>query len=308
VIAGHRVAFGILDNGGIDPQYDHIVTVIKIGTNHAPDDASYYPDDVMYFDDHGVYTLSVDKKGKWSFAANPSIPLGAGADKRGCTPYIFAYSFASLVKTRSQENASRAPAYAVVMPDSRTTVETNTGNSAKDGDGTTKIHGPHNAAFAITGPIDTQGVTLPVSLAILGTSTLVKGTWVPNPADHNSSPAALYNYENPYIGGPVGKCDDSNCLSNRPPPAMNMTLQASIRGLTRGVAYNLYEYDFPMQSGTSTGTAAALPIPTANFNAHRGKASAVTSFVAQSATFSTPALARSSSEIIVFRAVPANAP
>ena len=57
VIAGHQVTVAVLFNGGKDPQYDHEVTVVKIGTNHAPDDPSYYPDDVLYLDDHGVYTL-----------------------------------------------------------------------------------------------------------------------------------------------------------------------------------------------------------------------------------------------------------
>jgi len=310
-IEGHQVTFGIMLNpaaGGSDPQYDHIVTVIKIGTNHAPTDASYYPDDVIYFDDHGVYTLMFDKKHGWSFAGNPSIPLGAGSDTKGCTPYIFAYSFASLVRTREQENARHAPAYAVVMPDAGTSIETNTGNNAPDGDGTNKVQGPHNAAFAISGPIDTQSVTKPISLSVLGTSFLVNGKWVPNPADHNSSPAAGYNYENPYIGGRPGTCDDGSCLTNTQPPPMQMQLQATVRGLTSGTAYNLYEYDFPSQSGTATGTEAALPIPTSNFNAEHSKASGVTHFVAQSTTYTTQVFSRASSEIVVLRAVPANAP
>ena len=56
-IAGHQVTLGVLLNsqaGGSDAQYDHIVSVIKIGTNHAPTDPTYYADDVLYFDDHGV--------------------------------------------------------------------------------------------------------------------------------------------------------------------------------------------------------------------------------------------------------------
>ena len=69
VIAGHQVSMAILYNGGGDPQYDHEVAVIKIGTNHSPADSTYYPDDVVYFDDHGVYTLSGTK-----FTSNPSIP------------------------------------------------------------------------------------------------------------------------------------------------------------------------------------------------------------------------------------------
>jgi hypothetical protein len=311
IIAGHQVTLGVLLNtqaGGSDAQYDHIVNVVRIGTNHSPTDASYYSDDVLYFDDHGVYTLKVNAKGVWSFTTNPSIPPGAGSDTKGCTPYLFAYTFASLVKTRRQENAPGAPAYAVVLPDTDTKVKTNTGNAAANGDGTTTVVGPHNAAFAITGPVDAQGETKPVTLAILGTSTRTRGQWVRNPPDQNSSPAAGFNYENPYIGGPPGTCNDDNCISNTQPAAMRMTLQATVQDLTPGVAYNLYEYDFPTQTGARTGNAAALAIPTGDFNAQSGLASAVTPFVAQGSTYATPALARMSNEIVVFRAVPASAP
>jgi hypothetical protein len=311
VIAGHQVTLGVMLNpaaGGSDSQYDHIVNVIKIGTNHAATDPSYYPDDVLYFDEHGVYTLKVNAKGVWSFAANPSIPLGAGTDSKGCTPYIFAYTFASLVKTRAQENASAAPAYAVVMPDANTTVETIAGNAGAKGNGGTTVVGPHNAAFAIAGPVDTQGVTKPVSLSILGTSTLTNGSWVANPPDQNSIPATGYNYENPYIGGPAGSCDNGNCVSNTQPAAMRMTFQATVHDLTPGALYNLYEYDFPTQTGALTGIAAALPLPSSDFNAQSDKANFVTAFVAQGSTYATGTLTRPSSEIVVFRAVPATAP
>ncbi len=311
IIAGHQVTLGVMlpkAAGGSDPQYDHIVNVIKIGTNHSATDPGYYADDVLYLDDHGVYTLKLSAEGVWSFTSNPSIPPGAGSDAEGCTPYIFAYTFGSFVKTRAEANAADAPAYSMVMPDANTTVRTNTGNDAANGDGTTTVPGPHNAGFSISGPIDTQGVTVPVSLAIVGTSTLSNGVWIANPADENSSPAAGYNYENPYIGGPPGTCNHSNCISNVQPAAMQMTLQATIRGLTAGTTYNLYEYDFPTQGGSDTGTAAALAIPTADFNLHSSMATGKTTFVAQGPTYMTPALTRMSNQIVVFRAVPASAP
>jgi hypothetical protein len=308
VIAGHRVALGILDNGGTDPQYDHIVTVIKIGTNHAPDDASYYPDDVIYFDDHGGYTLHRGANGKWHFAENPGVPPGAGKDSKGCTPYIFAYSFASFVKTRQQENAAKAPAYAEVLPDANSVVNTTTGNAAANGVGETPIHGPHNVAFAISGPLDPAGETVPVSLAILRTYSFVNGGWVANSADENSSPAAGYNYENPYIGNQSRQCKRSNCATNTLPAAMQMRLQATVRGLTFGTAYHLYEYDFPAQTGSETGDAAALAIPSSNFNMQSGAASHITSFIATGADYVADPVTRLSSEIVVFRAVPADAP
>jgi hypothetical protein len=54
----------LLDGGG-DPQEDHEVSVIKIGTNHCLvsgpnntcaqfDNSRYYDDDVLYFEDHGA--------------------------------------------------------------------------------------------------------------------------------------------------------------------------------------------------------------------------------------------------------------
>ena len=65
LIAGNQVIIAVLLNGGTDSQYDHEVSVLMIGANHAPDDPSYYPDDVLYFDDHGVYTLLGTKWAKF---------------------------------------------------------------------------------------------------------------------------------------------------------------------------------------------------------------------------------------------------
>src|ERR1700683_218280 len=47
VISGHQVTLAVLMKGGSDPQYDHEVAVIKIGTNHSPTDPTYYSDDVV---------------------------------------------------------------------------------------------------------------------------------------------------------------------------------------------------------------------------------------------------------------------
>ena len=310
-IAGHQTVIGVLINGmagGIDPQYDHIVTVIKIGTNHSPADANYYPDDVLYLEDHGAFTLRLTAGGVWKYAANPGIPPGAGGDVKGCTPYIYRYRFDAFVRTRAQENAKGAPVYAVVMPDAGKTIRTITGNTAATGDGRVPINGPHDVAFAITGPIDPQGETLPVSLVIMGTSSLVKGKWVANPADENSVPPAMYNYENPEIGFDAPVCDYGACATNTQPDAMKMMFEATVHGLTPGVAYNLYEYDFPEQTGALTGTAAALAIPTGDFNAQSGAASYVRPFVATGASYTFGPIVRSSREIVLFRAVRADGP
>jgi hypothetical protein len=163
VIAGHQVTIAILLNGGSDPQYDHEVSVIKIGTNHLPTDPTYYPDDVVYFDDHGVYTLSGD-----SFTSNPRIPPGAGADSTGCTPYVFGYTFGSLAKTRAGANRHDAQAYSIVIPGERA-ILVYTGGSGYD---PVPIVGPHNYAFSVAGPEDPKGETLPVALTIVGPTVI----------------------------------------------------------------------------------------------------------------------------------------
>jgi hypothetical protein len=89
---------------------------------------------------------------------------------------------------------------------------------------------------------------------------------------------------------------------------MQMTLQATVRGLTAGTQYKLYEYDFPTLTGANTGTAAALNVPAANFNANSALATSVTAFTAQGATYTTSTFSRTSDQVVVLRAVPASAP
>jgi len=287
VIAGNQVTLAVLYNGGSDPQYDHEVGVIKIGTNHAVNDPTYYPDDVIYFDDHGAYTLLGSK-----FTSNPAIPPGAGSNTTECTPYVFGYSFASLPKTRAQANAAGAQGYSVIIP------ENNTINGYTGGDGYDPfpITGPHNYAFAVSGPLDSGNETLPVHLKILG-PTYTAG--VQNPRD----PVALYNYENPIIGKSVWA---EGCTNTPPKPWMtHVVLQANVSGLTPGQGYHLYEYDFTSVKGT--GTSAALAVPDANFNANAAMASHVTSFTATTTEFSKSVIT-TSDKIVVFRCVPANGP
>lgn len=287
VILGHQVTMAVLMNGGSDPQYDHEVAVIRIGTNHSPTDPTYYSDDVVYFDDHGNYTLSGDK-----FTSNPAIPPGAGSDRAGCTPFVFGYSFDSLDNTRAGANRKGAPAYSIIIPGDQT-IHTSTGGS---GYNTVLISGPHNYGFSVAGPEDPSGVTLPVALAIVG-PTFSGGTM--NPLD----PVAGYDYENPMIGTSVwGK----SC-TNKPPSAWmtNFALQATASGLTPGVAYDLYEYDF--SSVTGEGSGAALAVPVDDFNANAGLATHVTTFTADHSTFAVT-VTTTSDKIVVFRCVPASAP
>jgi|HubBroStandDraft_1064217.scaffolds.fasta_scaffold07546_2 hypothetical protein len=286
-IDGHQVTIAILLNGGSDSQYDHEVAVIKIGTNHSPTDPTYYPDDVVYFDDHGVYTLSGS-----AFTSNPAIPPGAGSDSTGCTPYVFGYTFGSLANTRAGANRTGAQAYSIIIPGDGT-ILTGTGGS---GYNRVSITGPHNYGFSVAGPQDPTAVTVPVALTI-GGPTVTKG--IPNPLD----PVAGYDYENPMIGTSVW----GRSCTNKPPDAWmtNFVLQVAVSGLTAGISYNLYEYDFSSVEGE--GTRAALAVPVEDFNANASLATHMTTFTAVGSTFQQ-AVTTTSDKIVVFRCVPASAP
>jgi hypothetical protein len=287
VIDGNQVTLAVLLNGGTDPQYDHEVAVIKIGTNHSPTDPTYYADDVIYFDDHGVYTLAGKK-----FTSNPAIPPGSGNNTTECTPYIFGYTFASLANTRAGANRNNAQAYSIVIPGGKT-IHTYTGGT---GYATVPIAGPHNYSFSVSGPVDLSSETLPVALTIVGPTETNGST---NPQD----PIAGYNYENPMIGASVWGLS----CTNTPPSSWmtNFILQATVSGLTPGVAYNLYEYEFSSVSGA--GSNAALAVPTADFNANAAMATSKTTFSATGSTF-TQTITVTSDKVVVFRAVPASAP
>jgi hypothetical protein len=147
-----------------------------------------------------------------------------------------------------------------------------------------------------------------VKLTILGTRSLRDGVWRENPRDVQSTPAAGYNYETPYIGGAVGTCNQTQCVSNVEPAPMLMSLEVTISDLQMGHDYNMYEYEFAALSGADTGTAAALAVPIAAFNQYRARATSITSFKATASTFSLILDDIPSDRIVVFRAVPANAP
>jgi len=287
VISGHQVTIAILMNGGSDPQYDHEVAVIRLGTNHSPTDPTYYPDDVVYFDDHGNYTLSGNK-----FTSNPAIPPGAGSDSTGCTPYVFGYTFESLANTRVGANRKNAQAYSIIIPGDDT-ILTYTGGSGYD---PVPIVGPHNYGFSVAGPEDPTLVTLPVALTIAG-PTATNGLW--NPRD----PVAGYDYENAMIGSSVW---GRSCTNNPPDAWMkNFVLQLTVSRLTPGISYKLYEYEFSSVEGE--GSEAALAVPVQDFNANASFATHVTTFTAVGSTFQQT-VTTTSDKIVVFRCVPASAP
>jgi hypothetical protein len=286
VIAGNNVTVAVLFKGGTDPQYDHEVSVLKIGTNHAPTDPTYYPDDVLYFEDHGAYTLQGHH-----YTNNPAIPPGAGDDSTGCTPYVFGYSFGSLANTRAGANLASAQGYSIIIPADRV-IHTGTGGNGYD---TVPIMGPHNYAFSVAGPADPAGETLPVTVSLEGPT---RDRGVANPRD----PVAGWNYENPMIG----RSNFGNaCTNTQPAPMTGLRLRVEASGLSIGRAYNLYEYVMPAVA--STGDAAALPVPVDKFNAHAALATRVIGFSAAATKFETRIVIRSDL-IVAFRLVPADAP
>ena len=280
-IAGHQITLGVLEPGGTDPQYDHIVSVVKIGTNHDATDATYYGDDVLYIEDHGSLTFLNGKE-----TTNPAIPPQASSTK-GCIPYVYGYSFDDLGKTAAQGHKDSAHAYSILVPGSNANVMTN-------GDGVSNNANAvvaHDFATAVIGPAgDDQK---PVVLAITGTSSNGKA----NPKDR----IAGFAYESPFVGDA-----DGNGCSNAPPASwMDMTFDVTVGELDVGTTYNLYEYSFDSVSGV--GSAAALAVPTSDFNANAAQATNVTSFTASDTTFTT-SVTRSSDKPTVFRAVAADAP
>ncbi|HTR60968.1 MAG TPA: hypothetical protein VMH37_04635 [Candidatus Binataceae bacterium] len=286
VIGGHQVTLGVLVNGESGSQYDHDATVIKIGTNHSPADATYYPDDVLYIDDHGSYALQGGH-----LASTPAIPRGAKPGT-GCTPFVYAYTFDSFANTREGANLPAAHAYSIVIP-GNANIETYTGGSGYD---PLQIVGPHNYAFSVIGPADSSGESLPVLLTIIG-PTYSDG--VANPG----APLAGYSYENPMIG----TSNRGKSCTNEPPAKWmtNFGLQVTVSGLTPGTTYNLYRYDLSPVSGV--GSAAALLVPTGKFNANANLATSVTTFTASASAYST-SITTTSDKIVVFRCVAANAP
>lgn len=291
VQAGHQVTIGVLLQGGDDPQYDHIASVTAIGTNHSPTDSSYFGDDVLYFEDHGLYNLDGNTPGDF----NPAIPMGAGNDKTRCTPYIFGYTFDSLARTRSQANRSSAQAYSIIVPGVFPTETINGG----DGKNSSVTITGHNYGFSVSGAIDNSAggpYLLPIKVTIpKATRTNGKA----NPRD----PKAGWQYENSMIGSAE---DGSSCTNAAPRYAMRpLTLRATLSGLTPGTVYNLYEYSFRGINGT--GAAAALAVPTENFNQNAAMATRRTQFRATKTTYEHR-VSRSSNQIVVFRAVPATAP
>jgi len=311
VINGYQVSVPVVINSLVSSgdQYDHEVAVIKIGTNHSVTDPTYYPDDVLYIEDHGNFWYN--GSGATQSTA-PATPPGAGSNTTECTPYVFGYTFAEMGKTDAQAAKSK-DVYSIVLP-ANTAIDTQTGmNGMNSGKGSeVSITGPNNYAVAVTGVLDTYGETVPVRLTASPQPGAIVGPTYTDGAENPQDPLAGYDYENPFIGT---KTDEEGCTNNPPSSWMtNFVLQATVSGLTPGVAYNLYEYQFNSPTTTDTlggngtwagTTAAALKVPVTAFNGNASLAKSVTAFTAGASTYAAVGVATTSDQMVVFRAVPA---
>jgi hypothetical protein len=99
VLKGYPVAIGVYTNeyffygktnaNAGDSEFDHIVQVFGIGSNHPFSQSGYYTDDVIYFSDNGL----------WDPGASP--------------PYIFSYPFALFQASRKQANCKNGEIYSL---------------------------------------------------------------------------------------------------------------------------------------------------------------------------------------------------
>ena len=173
VLAGHPVIIGVYENsvvGGGDQQYDHIVPVLGVGSNHslATGAGTYYAGDYLIFSDNGIY------------GPNPPHPLSyAGALPSFYYPNTWAqsgypdrdgyarYAFGAFVKSRTNATYSQT---SYSLP------------ANTQGNGY-----PGNYGIAITGVVDNSHETLPVSLV---TNKLLEYPYISQGSSSNPSPTA----------------------------------------------------------------------------------------------------------------------
>ena len=96
IALSYPVIIGVYANtsffsGKGEEEYDHIVPVIGIGSNHGWSDVSYHADDTITFSDNGL----------------------KGDDTPTGSPYIFTYSFGEFQKNRAQADIKGASEYSL---------------------------------------------------------------------------------------------------------------------------------------------------------------------------------------------------
>lgn len=269
-LKGRPVAIGLLMDGpGGDQQYDHVVNVQAIGTNHHPFTAEYYDDDVLVFDDNGALSAG-------DYGTDPD-----------CFPYYYRYTFKSLAQPGAGRGFTNENIWGLAVPSHTGSVETKAGS---DGINPVLVKGPHNFGWSSKGPIDLDGDLLPISVVVTSSST--RGQ--PN----EPRPFAGFNYENNLW---YWTFDD--CVEDAPDHWMTVTLAATVSGLTVGETYNLYRYVLEVDDSNNP-----INVPVAHFNAEAKKRNDVTpvQFTAVGTTF-TSTLTTTSDKAVFFRCVLASA-
>lgn len=182
-LQGYPVIIGVFVNGLNDPQYDHIVLVDTLKTsgpydpNNPPNNPPppYSSDDILGFSDHGATLFP---------------PPGTQAP---IFPYHFQYPFGTC--QRDRHDASHCP-YPYSVPLVSDTVEN------------------YNCGIAITGVVDPNNETFPVSLSIT-----------------------------PSLSGVYTETDSIAKDSCARPSSNPITLTVNVSGLTTGAQYVLYYYN-----------------------------------------------------------------
>lgn len=188
-----------------DPQYDHIVPILGIGSNHPLSDThTFYSDDVIYFSDNGI----------WAYPTNPPCYTNVGNRYAAGypKPYIFSYPFGAFINTRDGANAANGNLYSYYD---------NANFSPSD-------PGCANYALAVTGVMDnSDGGPYVQRVRVI-------------PLDGTGSYGAA---ERPDIcDGGNPKCDCLKPIRNQY-QYTPVALRVIVSGLTPGVEYNLYQYN-----------------------------------------------------------------
>ena len=154
VYMNQRTFYGDRDEDAGEKEYDHIVVVTSLSSDH--DDDLYHADDVIEFDDHGLYD-----------------PAGGDDDDRPYDPkappqYLWEQTFGDILRTRQEANAVLAPPYSI------SSVVENYGlaHSGLQTFGWESVSVATNYCFenpAIHGGSDTRPTSMPLSLSVPAT-------------------------------------------------------------------------------------------------------------------------------------------
>jgi hypothetical protein len=179
VLQGYPVIIGVYENGLIlnaggstaDSQYDHIVPVLGVGSDHpfAAGNTAYYANDYLIFSDNGLY--------------GPDPPNHPPSDGTALPPFYFPNTYAS---PPSYIDADSYPHYEfgvfektrVRATKSKTSYSLALNNPSKGK--------PGNFGVAVTGVIDQSHETVPVRLV---TNLFIEFPYISQGSKKNPSPA-----------------------------------------------------------------------------------------------------------------------